>query len=60
MPTAEILGHQYVDLTGAAQQLHLSQRTIRRLIADGTLPAYRLGGRLRIRVDDLQKAFVPA
>jgi excisionase family DNA binding protein len=45
----------YVSLEHAAQITEQSVKTIRRRIADGTLPAYRFGGRnIRIRLDDLQ------
>jgi excisionase family DNA binding protein len=38
----------------AAKSLGTTPRTVRRLIADGTLPAYRVGPRMvRIREDDV-------
>lgn len=41
-------------LKGGAEALGVSERTIRRMIADGELPAYRVGPRaVRIREDDL-------
>ena len=47
----------YVTLEQAAQATEQSIKTIRRRIADGTLPAYRFGGRnIRIRLDDLEAA----
>lgn len=53
----------YVTLEHAAQITEQSVKTIRRRIADGTLPAYRFGGRnIRIRLDDLEAAarLIPA
>lgn len=43
-----------VSIAQAAELKNLSTKTIRRLIADGVLPAYRVGPRvIRIRVADL-------
>jgi len=39
-----------IGLTEAAESIGVSKRTIRRRIADGSLPAYRIGPRL-IKVD---------
>lgn len=36
--------NQAVTITEAADYLGVSHRTIRRLISDGKLPAYRVGG----------------
>lgn len=35
----------------AAERLNCSEKTVRRMIADGRLKAYRIGGRATIRVD---------
>lgn len=35
----------------AAERLNCSEKTIRRMIADGRLKAYRIGGRATIRID---------
>jgi excisionase family DNA binding protein len=46
----------YVTLQEAADYYGVTDRTVRRLIADGYLPAERLGPRLlRIRAADLDK-----
>jgi excisionase family DNA binding protein len=37
----------------AAKQLSLSERTLRRMIAGGDLPAVRLGRAVRIRQEDV-------
>ncbi|RHW24113.1 DNA-binding protein [Nocardioides immobilis] len=40
--------------------MSVSVKTLRRRIADGTIPAYRCGRRvIRIRVEDLERAFLP-
>ena len=61
--TAQQAGREvptYVTLEHAAQITEQSVKTIRRRIADGTLPAYRFGGRnIRIRLDDLEAAARP-
>lgn len=44
----------YLTIAEAAEQLRITDRGIRKMIADGRLPAYRVGGRvLRIRRADL-------
>jgi excisionase family DNA binding protein len=48
----------YVTLAEAAELMAVSVKTVRRRIADGTLPAYRCGRRvIRVRVDDLDGVF---
>jgi excisionase family DNA binding protein len=43
-----------VSITEAAKYLGVSTRTLRRYIADGRLPAYRVGNQIiRINPDDL-------
>lgn len=47
----------YLTLEQAAQVMSLSVKTIRRRIADGTIPAYQCGRRsIRIRLDELEAA----
>ena len=47
----------YLSLEEAAQVLSLSVKTVRRRIADGTIPAYQCGSRsIRIRLEDLETA----
>lgn len=47
----------YLSLEEAAEVMSLSIRTIRRRIADGTIPAYQCGKRpIRIRLDELEAA----
>jgi excisionase family DNA binding protein len=55
---------QYVSMIEAAEILGVTDRTIRNLISRGVLPAYRLGGknRLRIKLSDVESVLtrVPA
>ena len=47
----------YLSLEQASKVMSLSVKTIRRRIADGTIPAYQCGRRpIRIRLDDLEAA----
>ena len=47
----------YLSLEEAAEVMSLSVKTMRRRIADGTIPAYQCGRRpIRIRLDDLEAA----
>jgi excisionase family DNA binding protein len=47
----------YISLAEAAELMSVSIKTVRRRIADGTLPAYRCGQRvIRVRVEDLHQA----
>jgi excisionase family DNA binding protein len=53
----------YLSLAEAAEVMSMSVKTIRRRIAEGTIPAYSCGhGSLRIRLDELESAMrrVPA
>ncbi|MBF4998640.1 helix-turn-helix domain-containing protein [Nocardia sp. BSTN01] len=51
---------EYTDLQGAATILSCDERTIRRLIADGKLKAYKLGTKaVRIRLTDLGAVLRP-
>lgn len=53
----------YLSLEQAADVMAMSVKTVRRRIADGTIPAYRCGrGTIRIRLDELECALrrVPA
>ncbi|MGH2997826.1 MAG: helix-turn-helix domain-containing protein [Gaiellaceae bacterium] len=44
-----------LTLVQAADRLGCSTRTLRRRIADGSLPAFRDGGLVRVRVGDLER-----
>ncbi|MFF0456500.1 excisionase family DNA-binding protein [Nocardia africana] len=44
----------------AAQRASVGRYTIRRMIADRQLPAYRFRGQVRIAVEDIDKATHPS
>jgi excisionase family DNA binding protein len=49
-----------VDIANAAAYLGVSHKTIRRAIASGRLPAFRVAGRaIRIYVEDVEALKVP-
>lgn len=49
-----------ISLAEAAERLGLSERTVRRYIADGTITAYRLGRRsVRVDPQSLDNMFHP-
>ena len=60
MARAEELSPRWIDQRQAAEYLGITDRTLRRMIAAGKLPAYRLGPRLlRIDVNDLDALLRP-
>jgi excisionase family DNA binding protein len=57
---AQELQRGYVGITEAATYLDVTQKTIRKLIATGELPAYRLGTHvLKIKIADLDAVLKP-
>ena len=52
--------HTYITQKQAAEYLGVTDRTIRNMIADGRLKAYRLGAHvLRLRLDEVEAALQP-
>lgn len=51
---------QYVTIQQAASALHVDPKTIRRRIADGTLPAFRVGIRRPGTLRDTRSIRIPA
>lgn len=51
----------WVSISDAATMLGVGVRTLRRYIAEGDLPAYRVGKRatVRVRVTDLERLLKP-
>lgn len=49
----------YLSLAQAATYTDLSAKTLRRRIAEGSLPAYRTGRLIKIRREDLDGLFRP-
>lgn len=57
MPITDI---DYLTVTQCAERFGVTDSSIRRWIAQGRLPAYRLGSQqLRVRADDLDAILVP-
>jgi excisionase family DNA binding protein len=51
--------NSYLSLAQAAIYTDLSEKTLRRRIAEGALPAYRTGRLIKIRRQDLDGLFSP-
>jgi excisionase family DNA binding protein len=47
-----------VPLSDAAEQYHVSVKTLRRRIADGTITGYRVGRLIRVDLDELAQRLV--
>jgi excisionase family DNA binding protein len=50
MPQANLTRPRYVKISEAAEYIHCTERTVRQMVYDGRLRAYRSGARL-IRLD---------
>ncbi len=56
----DAIRHRYITILEAADYLGVTDRTIRAMIADGRLPAYRSGRRVvRLRIADIDAAMRP-
>ena len=54
------MSHEWLSQQQVAAEFGISDRTVRRMIADGRIPAHRLGPRLvRIRSTDALAAVTP-
>jgi excisionase family DNA binding protein len=49
-----------VPLADAAEHFHVSVKTLRRRIADGTIAGYRVGRLIRVDLDELAQTLVVA
>jgi excisionase family DNA binding protein len=47
-----------VPLAEAAEHFHVSVKTLRRRIADGTITGYRVGRLIRVDLDELRRLLV--
>ncbi len=47
-----------VPLADAAEYFHVSVKTLRRRIADGTIAGYRVGRLIRVDLDELTQSLV--
>lgn len=50
---------RYITLQQAADDTQMATRTLRRYIAEGKLPAYRLGRTIRLLPEDVDALFTP-
>lgn len=50
---------RWLSISAAAAWVGVSTKTIRRRIADGELPAYRCGGTIRVKTDDVEGMMHP-
>ncbi|MFD2028372.1 helix-turn-helix domain-containing protein [Promicromonospora aerolata] len=60
MPHISPLPTHLVPLADAAKHFHVSVKTLRRRIADGTITGYRLGRLIRVDLDELTQRLVVA
>ena len=60
VPFPSTLPSRYVSIAEAAQRASVNRDTVRRMIADGQLPAYRFRGHVRIAVEDIDKDARPS
>lgn len=60
--TSAALTHptRLVPLADAAEYFHVSVKTLRRRIADGTIAGYRVGRLIRVDLDELTQSLVVA
>lgn len=49
---------QLVSLSDAAEHYDVHPRTLRRRIADGTLPAYRVGRLVKVDLNEAERALL--
>ena len=57
---AKRIQRAYIGITEAAIYLDIAPKTVRKLIADGKLPAYRLGERVvKVKLADLDAVLTP-
>lgn len=56
----QVAGPEFLTLAQAAEIVGTSERTVRRLIDSGSLPAFRVGVRaVRVRADDVRAQAKP-
>lgn len=60
MDMAQAIARKYLTLAEAAEWYGVSERTLRRRIAEGRLPAYRVGPRsIRVKAEDVEALAQP-
>jgi excisionase family DNA binding protein len=50
---------EYLRAREVANLLNLSERTVRRWIADGTVPSAKIGGARLVNVDEIRRLLAP-
>jgi excisionase family DNA binding protein len=50
----------YLRARQVAELVNLSERTVRRWIADGTLPSAKIGGARLVAVDEIRRLLAPS
>ncbi|QAY63259.1 DNA-binding protein [Xylanimonas allomyrinae] len=50
--------HDLVPLHDAAEHFHVSIKTLRRRISDGTITGYRIGRLVRVDLDDVEASLL--
>jgi excisionase family DNA binding protein len=59
-PIHPVVLRRYAKLTEAAAYLHVTERTVRQMIADGRITGYRASSRLvRVDLNELDTAMQP-
>lgn len=58
LDTAPTSSTRLVSLADAAAHFHVSVKTLRRRIADGTITGYRVGRLIRVDLDELTQRLV--
>ncbi len=56
--TTHAAHHELISLRDAAERFHISVKTLRRRIADGTITGYRIGRLVRVDLDDVEDELV--
>ena len=52
---ANVTSRRLLTIRETAERLAVSQRTVQRLLKNGALPAFRVGGSVRISEDELER-----
>ena len=51
------VGEQYVPIQVVAEKFDMSLPTIYRLAATGKMPSYKIGGKRRFKISELEESF---
>ena len=53
MPNPIHLDDEFLDIAGVAAWLHITQRHVRRLVAENRIPNHKIGGLVRLRRSEI-------